>query len=96
MLADQPMVGPEIINCLLEEYWQGGADLIAPTYQGHRGNPVLIGRRYFTELLALPRGEAPRTLLQTNAQALKVVPVESPGILQDMDTPGQYERWRPR
>jgi molybdenum cofactor cytidylyltransferase len=96
MLADQPMVGPETINRLLEVYWQGGGELIAPTYQGQRGNPVLIGRDFFTELLALPRGEAPRALLRANAEALKVVPVDSPGILHDMDTPGQYERWRPR
>jgi len=96
MLADQPLVGPESINRLLEEYWQGGGELIAPTYQGHRGNPVLIGRRYFSELLALPRGEAPRTLLQAHAGAVIMVPVDSPGILHDMDTPGQYERWRPR
>ena len=96
MLADQPLVGPESINRLLEAYWQGGAELIAPTYQGQRGNPVLIGRRYFPELLALPRGDAPRTLLQAHAGALQTVPVESPGILQDMDTPGQYERRRPR
>jgi molybdenum cofactor cytidylyltransferase len=95
MLADQPMVGPEIINRLLEEYWQGGGELIAPTYQGHRGNPVLIGRRYFAELLALPRGEAPRTLLRAHDGAVSLVPVDSPGILHDLDTPGQYERWRP-
>jgi len=95
MLADQPMVGPESINCLLEEYWQGGGELIAPTYQGRRGNPVLIGRHYFAELLALPRGEAPRTLLRAHDGAVNLVPVDSPGILHDMDTPGQYERWRP-
>ena len=96
MLADQPLVGPENINRLLEVYWQGTGELIAPTYQGQRGNPVLIGRRYFPELLALARGEAPRSLLQAHVGDLITVPVDSPGILQDMDTPDQYERWRPR
>jgi len=96
MLADQPLVGPEIIDRLLEEYWRGGGELIAPTFQGRRGNPVLIGRPYFNELLALSSGEAPRTLIKSHAQDLKVVPVDTPGILQDMDTLGEYERWRPR
>ncbi len=96
MLADQPLVGPEIINHLLEEYWRGGGELIAPTFQGQRGNPVLIGRDYFSELLALPLGEAPRTLLRAHAETLKLVAVDSAGILHDMDTPGQYEHWRPR
>lgn len=96
VLADQPMVEPKIIDRLLEAYWQGRGELVAPEYQGRRGNPVLIGRQYFPELLALPKGEAPRSLLRTYANDLKLVPVTSPAILFDLDTPGQYERWRPR
>jgi len=94
MLADQPLVTPETIERLLQAYEQQGYGLIAPTYEGQRGNPVLIDRRYFAALLALPVGAAPRHLLRRHPEDLLLLPVDSPGILIDLDDPQTYERWR--
>jgi molybdenum cofactor cytidylyltransferase len=94
ILADQPMAQPETMDLLLNAYWQGDGDLIAPTFQGKRGNPVLIGRRYFAELLALPPGDAPRTLLRRHANELHLVDVPTDDILRDLDSPAQYDRER--
>jgi molybdenum cofactor cytidylyltransferase len=93
MLADQPMVEPETINQLLIAFWQGKGQLIAPAYKDKRGNPVLIGRSHFPQLLALPVGDAPRTLLQKHP--VHLVPVTSDSILRDLDRPEDYERERP-
>lgn len=95
ILADQPLVRPEVIDRLLAAYEAGKGELIAPTYEGRRGNPVLIGRPYFAELLALPWGQAPRELLRRHPAALHLLPVESAAILQDLDRPEQYQRHRP-
>jgi molybdenum cofactor cytidylyltransferase len=92
MLADQPLVGPDIIDQLLSAYWRGEGDLIAPTFGGQRGNPVLIGRAYFGELLALPDGAAPRDLLRRHQNRLHLVPVSSEAILIDLDRPEDYEQ----
>lgn len=91
MLADQPLVDKPIIDQLLHAYWRGESDLIAPTYNGQRGNPVLIGRAYFEELLALPTGAAPRDLLHRHQERLYLVPVHSDAILTDLDRPEAYE-----
>jgi molybdenum cofactor cytidylyltransferase len=95
MLADQPLVAPEIIDQLLQAYWQGFGELIAPSYQGRRGNPVLIGRPYFEELLSLPPEAAPRELLRRHPGELHLVSVESDAVLLDLDRPEDVERWRP-
>lgn len=95
VLGDQPMVQPQTMDLLLEAYWQGHGDLIAPTFAGQRGNPVLIGRRYFAELLALPPTDAPRTLLRRHASALHLVQVPTDDILRDLDSPEQYAQERP-
>ena len=94
MLADQPMVQPQTMDLLLEAYWQGHGDLIAPVFEGRRGNPVLIGRRYFAELLALPATDAPRTLLRRHADKLHLVAVPTDDILRDLDSPQQYAQER--
>lgn len=95
MLADQPQVEPAIIDQLLDAYAESGAALVAPQFNGQRGNPVIIDRSLFPELLALPVGEAPRALLRRHAERLQLVEVGSPAILQDIDNPDQYRRWRP-
>ena len=69
--------------------------LVAPSYDGQRGNPVLIGRAHFEELLSLPPGAAPRALLKRHPADLHLEPVDDPAVLRDLDRPEQYQRWRP-
>lgn len=95
LLADQPMVPPAVINQLLTAFAQGKSDLIAPVFRGKRGNPVLIGRRYFAELLALPADAAPRTLLQRHAARLHLEEAGTDAILRDLDRPEDYAREKP-
>lgn len=95
MLADQPLVEPQTIDRLLSAFRQGRGQIIAPSFEGRRGNPVLIGRPYFEELLALPVGAAPRDLLRRHPDALHLVPVESDSVLVDIDRPADYKHHRP-
>jgi len=95
VLADQPMLAPATVDAVLTGYWRGKGSLVAPTYQGRRGNPVLIDGRHFAGLLALAPGDAPRTLLQRYPEALHLAPVDDPAVVRDLDEPEDYERWRP-
>jgi molybdenum cofactor cytidylyltransferase len=95
VLGDQPLVPPEVYRRLRRAFVQGEGMLIAPLYQGRRGNPVLIGAAHFAEVLALPAGSAPRALLRRHAAELVLVPVEARGVLVDLDRPEQYEQYRP-
>jgi molybdenum cofactor cytidylyltransferase len=95
MLGDQPLVEPSIIDQLLRVYAAGPQGLVAPVYRGARGNPVLIDRRYFSELLQLAPEDAPRTLLQRHPADVRLVVVNDEAILIDLDRPEDYERRRP-
>ncbi|MCP4428065.1 MAG: putative selenium-dependent hydroxylase accessory protein YqeC, partial [Chloroflexi bacterium] len=94
MLADQPMIKPANINRLLAVYWQEESALIAPSFEGRQGNPVLIGRAYFDELLALPPGLAPRHLVRRYQDDLRLVEMPSATVLHDLDSPADYARWQ--
>lgn len=96
VLADQPLIPPSVINQLIAAFRNGDGHLIAPVYQGQRGNPVLIGRSFFTELLALPSAAAPRLLLQQHPDQVTLVEVDTEAILLDIDNEETYERLRPR
>ena len=95
MLGDQPMVTTDTIDRLLHAYAATPAGLVAPYYGGRRGNPVIIDRRYFDELLALPADAAPRALLARHTDDLLAVTVEDEAVLIDLDRPEEYEHRRP-
>lgn len=94
-LGDQPMVGSHVIDRLLAAFASHTAGIVAPQHDGRRGNPVLIHRRYFTELLSLPPDSAPRELLLRHPEEVLLVDVEDAGVLYDLDIPADYERLRP-
>ena len=53
VLADQPFIHPETLDLLMDQYMQSNAQIVVPTYKGFRGNPVLLDRSVFSEVMAL-------------------------------------------
>lgn len=95
ILGDQPMIGAAIIQALVNAYHHTNHGLVAPYYHGRRGNPVLIDRRYFEELLILPAGSAPRALVERHPDDIMAVVVDDESVLYDLDKPEDYERFKP-
>lgn len=82
-LADMPHVQAKTIAALAEALKQG-ADMVAPFYQGQRGNPVAFSSKHIDELLQLGGDQGARTLLKTHP--LTQIEVDDPGIHHDIDT----------
>jgi molybdenum cofactor cytidylyltransferase len=72
--------------------FRGAGDLIAPTYLGRRGHPVLFGATWFPDLRALSGDEGARALLENAGARLARIPVEDPGIHIDVDRPEDLAR----
>ena len=87
-LGDMPLIGPEILGKLLAAYspelWR---EIIIPTFDGQRGNPVLWGKRFFPEFLKLSGDTGARQIMHFFADFITEVPVDSDAILRDFDTP---------
>jgi molybdenum cofactor cytidylyltransferase len=66
----------------------GGAALAAPYFRARRGHPVGLSKKFKPELLALKGDEGAKQLLAAREQELKKIPVGDPGIIRDIDTPG--------
>jgi len=96
VLGDQPRLESSIVLQLLDAYEQGEGEIVAPRYRGERGHPMVISRRYWDEILALPEGSAPRDVIQQHRDKLYFVDVESDSVLSDIDTPEDYEMERKR
>ncbi len=93
LLVDQPLVGPELINRLLDAFEQTPATLaVVPRYQGRRGNPVLVAGGLFAELLALQGDTGARALFERHAAQVRWLDVDDPAVLIDADTPEAFAR----
>ena len=61
-------------------------------FHGRRGNPVLIDRTLFPELLALTGDAGARGVLQSLGDQLALIESPDDGVLFDVDTPGDLAR----
>ncbi|WP_319410226.1 nucleotidyltransferase family protein [uncultured Cohaesibacter sp.] len=74
MLGDMPFVTAGLLNALIREFAQtGGRSIIAPTYAGQIGNPVLWARAYATELSSLEGDRGGRLLMEKYSANLHLV-----------------------
>ena len=96
VLGDQPRIQPKVIYRLLKAYSEGKGNIVAPTFEEERGHPVLIDRRFWPDIWSLPRGSAPRNMLNTYQNQIYEIPVDTDSVIRDIDTPQDYsdERWR--
>lgn len=90
LLGDQPLVTPEVIDALIDAYALHGNPVVAPTFRGQMGNPVLFGRGLFPELFEISGDRGGRPVLERHRQQLLEVPVRCRGILADIDDLPSY------
>jgi molybdenum cofactor cytidylyltransferase len=96
-LADQPGIGPEIVNTIIRTFRQAdpGPGIIRPVYRGRRGHPVLISTRYLKEALQLLQGDVgARQILINHPEDILEIEVDRDAVLMDMDTPEEYRKQR--
>lgn len=94
LLGDQPAVSPEVVARLVAAFRTRGAPIVQPRYTQGPGNPVLIARTFFPELLALSGDTGARPLLRRHAERLLLVDVGEYQRPADVDTWEEYERLR--
>ncbi len=91
LLGDQPAVAPPVIDRLIDYWRTGGGAIVAPSYRGFRGNPVLFDRALFPELLRLRGDEGARGIIAAQPHRLVLVPFDREPP-PDVDTPADGAR----
>jgi molybdenum cofactor cytidylyltransferase len=91
-LGDQPAITAGLVEEMCRAFWQSGRGILTPVHRGRRGHPLLFSRRYVPELLQAHQGVGLRGLLQAHPEDIFELPVPTPEILEDLDTPEDYLR----
>ncbi len=94
VLADQPFVQPSTLNRLIKYHHQHKPQILVPLYKGFRGNPVLLDRSVFPELMGLTGDVGCRAIFGSHLENIHKLPVEDVGILLDIDNADDFEKLR--
>ena len=94
VLADQPFIRAETLHRIIEEHGRTNAKIVIPLYRGFRGNPVLLDRSVFAEVMALEGDIGCRAIFRSHLEGIVKVEVDDVGILLDIDNKDDYERLR--
>jgi molybdenum cofactor cytidylyltransferase len=90
-LGDMPRVPTGVLGRMAQALIDG-ALAAAPVFQGRRGNPVLLDRTLFPQLLELTGDAGARGVLQELGDRLALVESPDDGVLFDVDTPADLSR----
>jgi molybdenum cofactor cytidylyltransferase len=92
LLGDQPMVGSEVMDRVIDKFKLTGKGIIVATHQGKRGHPLLFSSRYFREVLEYSMDGSLRDLLEYHPADVEEVETGRPEILRDIDTEKEYRQ----
>lgn len=92
LLGDQPLITAQHIDALITTYRTTGKRIIAPTYEGKRGNPILFDASLFPELLEVTGDEGGRSVLERHRDEIATVEIGNPLANIDVDTWDAYQR----
>jgi molybdenum cofactor cytidylyltransferase len=94
-LGDQPFVGVDVYERLIQYHRRYLTLLTRPVYEGKRGNPVLFDRRLWPELMKTEGDEGGKQIMaRTSPEDIGWIEAADPGVLIDIDTPDEYNKYR--
>jgi molybdenum cofactor cytidylyltransferase len=94
-LGDQPQMESRIVQGILAIYRETPSGFVVPSYQMRRGHPWIVARPLWDSLLALQPPATLRDILEIHKEQIHYWVVDSPSVLQDLDTPDEYQRFKP-
>ena len=92
MLGDQPLVTPRILDTLIDTWHTTGKPIVAPLYDGKRGNPTLFATSLFPELLQVVGDEGGRSVVERHQQELATIELGDAVANYDVDTWEAYQQ----
>ena len=87
-LADMPAITEALIATLVEAYRRSDKKILVPVYEGRNGHPVIFDSECKERLLRIEGDVGAREIIREDPEIVECVPVDDPGVVFDVDTPG--------
>lgn len=94
-LGDQPQVNERNVRNICDAFLKNKSLLVVPSYEMQRGHPWLIARSLWDELLEMKPPRTSRDFLKKHARKIHYINMDSPSVIEDLDTPEDYLKYKP-
>jgi molybdenum cofactor cytidylyltransferase len=65
-LVDHPYINADLVNVMIDRFYETKKLIVVPCHQGRRGHPVIFSRALFPELLAAPVDQGAKTVVHAH------------------------------
>lgn len=87
-LGDMPFIKAELFDRLIKAFdMEEGRSIIVPTFQGKRGNPVLIASLFAPEVTMVTGDIGAKSIIAENEHVVFNLEIDANSIFTDIDTP---------
>ena len=91
-LVDQPQIGPNVVNQVIDAYKQIRSLVVVPHFGGRNGHPVLLDLSLREQILSMKESEGLRQVVRANSDRLTRIESSTDAVLTDFDWPDDYQR----
>ena len=91
-LVDHPYINADLVNVMIDRFYETKKLIVVPRHQGRRGHPVIFSRELFPELLAAPVDQGAKTVVHAHRDQTLEVDTDDAGVTVDIDTPEEYQK----
>ena len=91
-LVDHPFLNSDLVNRMIDRFYESNKPIVVPKWKGRRGHPVIFSSRLFPELLSAPLDQGAKSVVRAHAAETLELETDDEGITFDIDTPEEYRR----
>jgi molybdenum cofactor cytidylyltransferase len=89
-LVDHPYINADLVNIMIDRFYETKKLIVVPRFQGRRGHPVIFSRALFPELLAAGIDQGAKPVVHAHRDDTLEIDTADEGVLVDIDTPEEY------
>jgi molybdenum cofactor cytidylyltransferase len=90
--VDHPLVSARLVVELIEAFDASGKRIVAPTFNGRRGHPVIFHASLYDELLAASPETGARQVVWAHANEVLEVPTGEEGVILNLNDPAALKK----
>lgn len=92
-LSDQPLLETADLDAMIRAFLDDCLrSILVPTFEGRRGNPIVLAHSHREAILAGDRNLGCKRLIQKNPELVWSLPMDNDHCVFDLDTPDDLER----
>jgi molybdenum cofactor cytidylyltransferase len=91
-LVDHPYINSDLVNLMIDRFYETRKLIVVPRYRERRGHPVIFSKALFGELLAAPLDQGAKAVVHAHRDDTLEIETHDEGAIIDIDTPEEYRR----